>query len=506
MVLQVYLNENYIGHKFINYQQNIMKKYIFILLGLIIQSCSMKSNLDEQLYKIEVDAKFGFINEFGEEVIPPSYMYATDFNEGVALVVIDTLFTNNFEKCRYKYNYINHNNKKIFKNDFTLKPSIGIFFTNDKDKVIEFLSRFNFSCGLALNQEVKDSSLPLYGYINFKGDVIIPHEYMDGLPFSENKTYVQQSIESMLSELKAGQSFSPLHYKHKWKIINSSNESLTDYIFSSTANDNISTTPYNCLTPYKNNRSIGFIAINTTDSIKYTANLLDENGRIIKIMPNIGEEFDADMSSIGLPKMDNPWKYGLHFTFSKNIIVQNSGVLSGFGCSSRFFNTYDGTEIPTFEQLSEEQQLKLKSTPIFRAYLGSEIPITYAGECAEDLIPCQFMNFKNLVSSWFYVNKHLCIMGTDSNYVFHDALPFSNGLAAVKKDGKWGYINSDFDLIIPYQYNYAEPFNGNLAKVKIKNGNNQIISYINKWGQVVWQNIEYSDPQIGNINNLDENR
>lgn len=92
-----------------------MKKYIFILLGLVIQSCLMRSNSDEQLYKIEVDAKFGFINEFGEEIIPPSYMYATDFNEGVALVVIDTLFTNDYEKFCYKYNYINHRNKKSSK-------------------------------------------------------------------------------------------------------------------------------------------------------------------------------------------------------------------------------------------------------------------------------------------------------------------------------------------------------------------------------------------------------
>lgn len=483
-----------------------MKKYIFILLGLVIQSCLMRSNSDEQLYKIEVDAKFGFINEFGEEIIPPSYMYATDFNEGVALVVIDTLFTNDYEKFCYKYNYINHRNKKIFKNDFTLKPDAYTYiFKDNKDKVTDYLNKFNFNCGLALNQNEDDKPEPLYGYINIKGDTIIPHEYGNGLPFSENKTYVQKSTASMLSELKVGQEISLLEYDCKWKIITSSNKSLTDYIFSSTANDNISTAPYNSLIPYKSGRSIGFIAINTADSIKYTANLLDENGRIIKIIPNIGEEFDAMMSSIGLSKMEDSWKHGLHFTFSKYIIVQNSGALSGFGCSSRFFNTSDGTEIPTFEQLSEERQLELRSMPGFKAYLGSEVPITHTRESAEDLIPCQYINFKHLGSSWFYVNKHQCIMGTDSNFVFEDAMPFSNGLAAVKKEGKWGYINSEFETVIPYQYDYANSFNGNLAKVKIKNDNNQIISYINKWGQVVWQNIEYSDPQIKNTKVIDEN-
>lgn len=41
---------------------------------------------------------------------------------------------------------------------------------------------------------------------------------------------------------------------------------------------------------------------------------------------------------------------------------------------------------------------------------------------------------------------------------FQDGRQFSNGLAAVKFDGKWGYINSFGDVIIPFQYDWVSSF------------------------------------------------
>lgn len=42
---------------------------------------------------------------------------------------------------------------------------------------------------------------------------------------------------------------------------------------------------------------------------------------------------------------------------------------------------------------------------------------------------------------------------------------FSGGLAAVEKDGKWGYINSSNEVEIPFVYDYAGSFSGGLAVV-----------------------------------------
>ncbi len=50
---------------------------------------------------------------------------------------------------------------------------------------------------------------------------------------------------------------------------------------------------------------------------------------------------------------------------------------------------------------------------------------------------------------------------------FEDAMPFSDGLAPVKQDGKWGYIDHSGKWMIQPQYTVASPFDKGKAKVVI---------------------------------------
>ncbi|MEJ8545778.1 WG repeat-containing protein [Brevibacillus borstelensis] len=52
------------------------------------------------------------------------------------------------------------------------------------------------------------------------------------------------------------------------------------------------------------------------------------------------------------------------------------------------------------------------------------------------------------------------------SYQFDHATSFSEGLAVVKKGGKFGYINTEGSLVIGYQYEYATPFQNGVATVK----------------------------------------
>ena len=470
-------------------------KRIIIFIIYIITSCTYDADMGH-LYKIEVNERNGFINEFGKEVIPAEYLYATDFEDGIALVVTDTLFTNDYKEFRLKYNYINKRNKKIFTEDFTVKPGFTLFILqDDREEVAKYISKYSFSCGLALNQ-LQDTE-NLYGYIDINGNIVIPHQYSDGLPYSENKTFVQQSTNDMLENLINNQgSISLFEYDSKWKIIDKFNNNLTDYIFVDT--------PERPIIPYRNNRTIGFIVTDNGGELKCTANLLDENANIIKVIPSIGDEFSALMTSIGLESLDNSWSIGLEFSLSDSVIVQYSGALSGFGMDSRFLNPFDGSEIPIYENLSHTQKTAIRSRPDFLCPTNDgnhRIYISHSKEFSEGLIPCAYTNFNEDLgpigaSKWFYVNENKCIIGIEPNDIFQDALPFSSGLAAVKQNGKWGYINKEFKTVIPYQYDIADSFNGNLAKVETRNGSLQIVSYINKDGEVVWQDIAYSDPQM----------
>jgi hypothetical protein len=51
-------------------------------------------------------------------------------------------------------------------------------------------------------------------------------------------------------------------------------------------------------------------------------------------------------------------------------------------------------------------------------------------------------------------------------FEYDDAKPFSDGLAAVKKDGKWGYIDTGGRVDIPFEYTNVTSFSEGLAAVK----------------------------------------
>ena len=66
-----------------------------------------------------------------------------------------------------------------------------------------------------------------------------------------------------------------------------------------------------------------------------------------------------------------------------------------------------------------------------------------------------------------------------SNIVSH-MLAFREELAAVKKDGKWGYVDKDGNLVIDFQYDFASDFRFDIAEVRV--GKERF--FIDKSGQV----------------------
>jgi len=66
--------------------------------------------------------------------------------------------------------------------------------------------------------------------------------------------------------------------------------------------------------------------------------------------------------------------------------------------------------------------------------------------------------------------------------IYEDARPFSDeGYAAVKKNGKWGFINTSGTEVIPYAFDDALSFGQHLAAVK----HGEYWGYISKFGHIV---------------------
>jgi hypothetical protein len=78
--------------------------------------------------------------------------------------------------------------------------------------------------------------------------------------------------------------------------------------------------------------------------------------------------------------------------------------------------------------------------------------------------------------------------------VFEDAYGFSDGLAAVKKDGLWGFIDKTGNMVIKNQLDQVKSFNESFAAVEKKD----------EWGLIDNSGEFVSDFQYDCINDFHE--
>lgn len=76
----------------------------------------------------------------------------------------------------------------------------------------------------------------------------------------------------------------------------------------------------------------------------------------------------------------------------------------------------------------------------------------------------------------------LLVNGTPVGETYEDAKPFQGEWAAVKKNGKWGFIDLEGNVRVQYQYNNALSFSRGLAAVQNEDG---LWGYINPEGKMV---------------------
>lgn len=75
---------------------------------------------------------------------------------------------------------------------------------------------------------------------------------------------------------------------------------------------------------------------------------------------------------------------------------------------------------------------------------------------------------------------------------YEDAHSFAEDLAAVKQDGKWGYIDHDNQVVVPFQYDQAYNFNEGLAVVgKVVPSNGMDWGWDEEAGDAPWYTVEY---------------
>ncbi|WP_019672388.1 WG repeat-containing protein [Psychrobacter lutiphocae] len=115
------------------------------------------------------------------------------------------------------------------------------------------------------------------------------------------------------------------------------------------------------------------------------------------------------------------------------------------------------------------------------------------------IVPFEYQWIKRINPNLFYIQKSdgFDFVDSDGNLAttkkFDEIVTVSltDEFFAVKKDGKWGFINRDFETVIPFEYDKAVEFYDDLAAVK----KNNKFGFIDKDGQTVIP-FDYDDANI----------
>lgn len=445
-------------------------------------------DFSDGLAKIKKGGKYGYVNADGEVVAKPVYTKGSQFNDGYAVV-----------KKKGKWGIINEKGEEVVKPIYDMINS----GTGDDDGAnrgsnielsLEYLSEPVFSNGLVPVE--KDGK---WGFVNTKGKVVIKFIYEDARPFSEGLAAVYNG--------------------DKWGYINKKGKWVIKPAFSSAYNF-----------------SDGFAEVfkkATADSKWDTNHLINKKGKVIA---ETGNNF-----SDGLNVVMKNGKYGYINTKGKVVIAckyENAlsfsngvamvekdgkwGLINKKGKTvikcKYDFNTVDEFDEDGFATVEKNGKYgfvnakeRLIVKPVYDSV--SDFSNGFAIVIKNGKWGLIDTKGKTIVKPGTYSFKRLYAYPTHWAGVFSCATmsavgvkaDFSDGLLAVKKGGKWGFINAEGKIVIKPVYDYVYAFSEGLAAVK-QNGK---WGFINTKGEMVIEPV-YDDPidneyssWSGNVLNLD---
>lgn len=127
------------------------------------------------------------------------------------------------------------------------------------------------------------------------------------------------------------------------------------------------------------------------------------------------------------------------------------------------------------EKEEQEQEKIVKITPMFSAKVQQYIEL---GSFCEGYATA-YREITDTTGNRRYVYTYIDTEGNEIPQCHYEyAKDFSEGLAAVRKDGKYGYINTKGEVVLPFKYSEADCFGDSLAAV-YKDGK---YCYINREG------------------------
>lgn len=429
-----------------------MKQITFILnviAATLLMSCS-SGNL--RLYRIQVDGKYGFIDSLGTEIIKPQYRYASSFtSKGYALVISNMQITKDSTFIA-TYGYIDKNNNIAVDTTNTfriprkhplnaqcieLHHKYKLENLDFRESIFDFLSLSNNRYAF------QDDSTLLWGYKDLDGNVVIKPQYEDVKAFHSGRAIVRPPYASK-SELS--------------EVLNC--VGVID------VNGNIVVkNEYNSIKDYLPNGKTWASTISFDEQYNVIRDWvqLDKDGKIIVGPISLGGDNQVFNSMDDNYVMSCPMGFmGDFYTF----IDSNGNYLTDYNHDGVLSISFDG----------EKAELEKNVTYFSDGFAG-----------------VNRLSDKG-ISAWLFVNEKMEVLSEP----YDSLLAFSEGVAAVKELvvledgiqphwGKWGFVDKQFKKVISYSFDDIGHFRGGLAWFTKEGNTFDVLGYINKKGEVVWQ-------------------
>lgn len=460
---------------------------------LMMVSCHEKKQFDGCLYPIRENGLYGFIDSVGNRIIEPEFLWVSTFHNGLAMAVVDTIYRVVPDSMAYevgerdtiinvyrmyaKYGYIDKSGEFAIAPKFVSYVNMNEIgdITNDMEDCSNALYLHSFRNGRAM---FSDTTTWKDGYIDTKGNVAIEPKYYYSEPFSEGVAVVRDAIADPI--FTNGACVNPS--KLRCAYIDTLGNNVTDF-------------KYETLTRCLSNRGIGTYKVihkksvelgDTTVQIEEYSEprfLINNSGNEVKELNFVFKYYGYSHDGITVALNDFLWKVREDKDYS-------------------FFDT-EGNQLEPLKGLSEYQLDSLSRCNDIMQVLPNHVAIsdaTYFNEGFAGISPDN--------EHWFVIDKYLILHGYGDESIFDDFRVFNNGLAAVKKNGKWGFINRKIKEQIPCKYDSCGavyPYLEEVFEFDIQ-GEVKKKAYINRKDSLIWESPLYKSEKIENRYSIKESK
>lgn len=454
--------------------QETFSAVFVIVICISVIACTIWKQHDRKfsgyLYPICENGLYGYIDSVGNRIIEPKFLWVSTFHNGLAMAVVDTIYRQVPDSMAYevgvrdtiinvyrmyaKYGYIDKSGDFVIEPQFTSyvnMPEMG-YVTKDMDDCSNALYRHTFSNRRAM---FCDTTTWKNGYIDIKGNIAIEAKYYYSEPFSQGKAVVRDNVGEPLF-LKE---WCITPSKLRCAYIDTTGNSITDFKFEK-------------LSQYNGRCGIGSYKEVLSFSSDGNGNFTEHN-YIIDAEGNVGKDLGFWNEFYGFSRD------GISITRQ----VMHLQVYDGMQDSYSFIDE-KGNYLKPLKGLTNYQLDSLGRCDDIMEVWPEDVDIAKATYFSNG-----FAGISPDGKHWFVIDKYLIIHGYGKESIFDGFRPFINGLAAVKKNGKWGFINLKIKEQIPCKYDscgYAYP---HLVKVYDLNSDRSIKTtyWINRSDSVVWQ-------------------